>query len=400
MGSACWRDKAAIRSLAVAPFVNLTGDSSQLFLTQGITDQLITGLAQIGNLKVIRLRDQTADLMLAHERGIDIEVVLGGSLQRAGQEVRITARSTPRPPVDHLGSSYTGQLPDILNLQDSVVRAVADTLRVSLSSRDSTRLSTARRQLDPAAYEAYVRGVYFLEKVTGADFRKAIGYFQQAIDAEPFYAAAYNGISICYSELGYYALGSPEETFPRAQAAALKALEIDSTSAAAYASLARVQFLYSWDFAAAERSLRRAVALDSSSQVHATTPAWGVMNRRTPSLNRALQVELDPFSAQPGAAAALLRPVATKRSRRPGGRSRLTPPSAGHYWLGMAYEQTRRLPEAIGSSRKPSGARARSRSMRRRWGTAHAAGQEAQARRISRELQLALDGSTSLSTLQ
>jgi serine/threonine-protein kinase len=345
----------SIRSLAVAPFGNLTGDSTQLYLAQGITDQLITGLAQIGALRVIRLRDERADLEMARDRGIEVDAILGGSLQRAGQEVRITAQINSATTGQAIWArSYAGQLRDILNLQDSVVRTVADTLRVSLSSRDSTRLGAAKRQINPDAYEAYVRGVYFLGKVSGADFRKAIGYFQQAIDAEPFYAAAYAGLADCYGELGYYALGTPEETFPKARLAALKALELDSTSSRAYAVLAKVQMLYSWDFAAADRHSRRAIALDPRSDlVHRHYGFFlAVMGRPAEAIAEArLSVELDPLSLLTLAAAA--RPYYNAR-RYPEAIAQAKRAleidstfSRAHYWLGMAYEQAARLPEAI-----------------------------------------------------
>ena len=345
----------SIRSLAVAPFGNLTGDSTQLYLAQGITDQLITGLAQIGAIKVIRLRDESADLEMARDHGIDIDAILAGSLQRVGQEVRITAQINSATTGQAIWArSYAGQLRDILNLQDSVVRAVADTLRVSLSSRDSTRLGAAKRQINPEAYEAYVRGVHFLGKVSGTDFRKAIGYFQQAIDAEPFYPDAYVGLANCYGELGYYALGTPDETFPKSRVAALKALEMDSTSGRAYAALARVQMLYSWDFAAADRHHRRAIALDP--RFAGGHGGYGhflaVMNRPAEAIAEArLAVELDPLSLLTQAAAA--RPYYNAR-RYPEAIAQAKRAleidstfSRAHYWLGMAYEQTARLPEAI-----------------------------------------------------
>ncbi len=345
----------SIRSLAVAPFVNLTGDSTQLYLTQGITDQVITGLAQIGALKVIRLRDERADLELARDRGIDIDAVLAGSLQRVGQEVRIAAQINSATTGQAIWArSYAGQLLDILNLQDSVVRAVADTLRVSMSSRDSARLGAAKRPINPEAYEAYVRGVYFRGKVSGADFRRAIGYFQQAIDAEPFYAAAYAGLANCYAELGYYTLGTPEETFPKARAAALQALEIDSASAVAYSVLGRFHQFYSWDFAAADRNYRRAIALDPrSAGAHGGYGNFlAVMNRPSEAIAEArLQAELDPLSLLGQAAAA--RPYYNARRYA----EAITQAkraleidstfSRAHYWLGMAYEQTARLSEAI-----------------------------------------------------
>ena len=133
--------------------------------------------------------------------------MLAGSFQRAGDEVRITAQMTLASTERAIWArSYTGQLRDILNLQDSVVRAVADTIRVSLTPRDSSRLSAAKKQIDPAAYEAYLRGVSSYGRSTGAEFRKAIGFFREAIRLEPTYALAYIGLSSCYTELGYFAL--------------------------------------------------------------------------------------------------------------------------------------------------------------------------------------------------
>jgi serine/threonine-protein kinase len=349
--------EGSIRSLAVTPFGNLTGDPTQLYLAQGITDQLITGLAQVGALKVIRLRNEDADLEMARDRGIEIDVILAGSLQRVGQEVRITAQiNSATTGLAIWARSYTGELRNILNLQDSVVRAVADTLRVSLSPRDSTRLGAPKRQINPEAYEAYVRGVYFLGKVNGRDFRKAIGFFQQAIDAEPFYPAAYVGLAQCYSELGYYTLGTPEETFTKAEVAARKALELDSTFGQAYGALARVQMLYSWEFAASERHFRRAIALTPGSSGlggHAGYAFFlAVMNRPDEAIAEARRaVEADPLSLLTQAAAA--RPFYNAR-RYPEAIAQAKRAleldstfSRAHYWLGMSYEQTARFPEAI-----------------------------------------------------
>ena len=210
------------------------------------------------------------------------------------------------------------------------------------------------REINPTAYEAYVRGLHFLGKVSAADFRKAIGYFQQAIDVEPFYAAAYAGLSECYGELGYYGLETPEETFPKARSAALKALEIDSIYGQAYASLARVDHFYSWDFPTADRHFRHAIALDPhSARIRVNYGAFlAVMNRPAEAIAQAqLWVELDPLSLLGQAAAA--RPYYNARRYREAiaqARRALEIDSTfsrAHYWLGMSYEQTARLPEAI-----------------------------------------------------
>jgi tetratricopeptide (TPR) repeat protein len=141
----------------------------------------------------------------------------------------------------------------------------------------------------PAACEAYIRGTYLLGKVTEADFRRAIGSFQQAIDIDPTYAAAYYRLAECYGEVGYDALGSPNETFPKARAAALRALELDSTRAEAHASLGRVEFLYTWDFATADREYQRAIELNPKSariRQNTTSTSQGWVGKPNPSPTR------------------------------------------------------------------------------------------------------------------
>jgi len=344
----------SIRSLAVAPLENLTGDSAQTYLTQGITDQLIANLAQIASLTVIKLPPQRGDRTpadMARERGVDIDAVLAGSFQRAGDEVRITAQITWATTGRAIWArSYAGQLRDILSLQDSAVRAVADTLRVSLTPRDSSRLSAVKQQIDPAAYEAYLRGVASMGRVTGRDFRNAIGYFREAIRLEPAYALAYSGLAFCYSELGYYALEAPEETFPKARSAAEAAVEFDSTLFSAYATLGRVDYLYSWDFAAAERNYRRSTELGPRPGMD---PGYlAAMKRNTEAIAAARRaIELSPLSLLAQAVAARPYYMARRYPEAIAQAQRVLRDdstfSRAHFWLGLAYEQTDRLPEAI-----------------------------------------------------
>ena len=344
----------AIRLLGVTPFGNLTGDSSQMYLAQGITDQLITGLAQLGALKVIRLRDGAADLAVARDRGIDVSAVLGGSLQRVGEQVRITAQiNSAQTGLAIWARSYTGQLRDILNLQDSVVRAVADTIRVSLTPQDSSRLSVAKKQIDPAAYEAYLRGVSAYGQATGVEFRKAIGLFREAIALEPTYGLAYAGLASCYTELGYFALEAPQETFPKARAAAERALELDSSLAQAYANLARIDYIYTWDFPAADRNFRRAVELNPSGAVHLMYETYlAAMKRSEEAIAEGKRaIDLDPLYTLYRAAAA--RPYYNAR-RYPEAITQAKQAladdstfSRARFWLGLAYEQTAKLPDAI-----------------------------------------------------
>ena len=348
----------SIRSLAVAPLENLTGDSAQTYLAQGVTDQLIANLAQIASLTVIKLpprRGDRAPADFARERGVDIDAVLAGSFQRAGDEVRITAQMTLATTERAIWArSYTGQLRDILNLQDSVVRAVADTIRVSLTPRDSSRLSEAKKQIDPAAYEAYLRGVSSYGRSTGAEFRKAIGFFREAIRLEPTYALAYIGLSSCYTELGYFALDKPEETFPKARFAAEKALELEPALGQAYANIGRIDYLYDWDFAAADRNFHRAVELSPrTAAVRLLYETYLSAMRRSEEaiVQGKRSIELDPLFILYRAAAA--RPYYNAR-RYPEAIAQAKQAladdstfSRARFWLGLSYEQGANLPEAI-----------------------------------------------------
>jgi len=357
-GGALAASEGSIRSLAVAPLENLTGDSAQTYLAQGVTDQLIANLAQIASLAVIKLpprRGDQAPADLAREHGVSFDAILAGSLQRAGDEVRITAQITSARTSQAIWArSYSGLLRDILILQDSVVRSVADTIQVSLTPRDSSRLSAATKQIDPAAYEDYLRGVASAGRVTGADLRKAIGYFREAIDREPSYALAYAGLAHCYSELGYYALEAPEETFPKARAAAEQAMEFDSTLATVFANLARVDYLYTWDFAAADRNFRRAIEIDPRSYLSLLNyfGYLSAMGRHSEAIADARRtVELNPLSLLIQAAAARPYYMAHRYPEALAQAQRALKDDStftrAHFWVGLSFEQTGRLPEAI-----------------------------------------------------
>jgi serine/threonine-protein kinase len=345
-----------VRSLAVAPFTNLTGDSGQIYLSDGFTEQLVTRLTQIKALRVITLkRDRAAPSgkELADQLGID--ALLTGSLQRAGESVRVTIQLRSTTDDQAIWAhAYDGELRTILSLEDEVARSVTDRVQVAVTPEERTRITTSRPNVAPAAYEAYVRGAYYLGKVTEADFRRAIGYFQQAIDIDPAYAGAYYGLAECYGELGYYGLGSPAETFPKARAAALKAIELDSTLADAYSTLGKVEFLYTWNFAAAERAYERAGELNPNSsrfRLHYNFFLAGMGRQAESIANAKLSVELDPLSLLASAAAA--RPYYNARQYAEAvAQAQRTLAmdstfSRAHFWLGMSYEQLGRREDAI-----------------------------------------------------
>ena len=346
----------AIRVIAVAPFANLTGDSSQIYLSEGVTDQLITTLAQLGNLRVVPLKgDQARTPVKELSDRLGIEALLTGSLQRVGTALRITIQLNPTARDQPLWArSFDGELGSVLALQDQVARSVADRVHVELTPEQHARMSASQRPVDPAAYEAYLRGTYFLGKVTSPDFRRAIGYFQQAIERQPTYAMAYYGLAETYGEQGYYALGAPDATFPKARAAALKALELDPDLSDAHATLAKIEFLYSWDFAAAERESQRAIELAPKSARNRLQSSMllAAVGRRAESIAQAREmVTLDPLSLLLNAAAA--RPYynarqygdAVKQSQRTLEMDSTF--SRAHFWLGLSYKQLGRQADAV-----------------------------------------------------
>jgi serine/threonine-protein kinase len=347
---------SAVRSLAVAPLTNLTGDTSQAYVAEGVTSQLVTSLTQIGALRVVGLKDEHArwpEAELARVFGID--AVLGGSLQLVGDSVRIAVRlRSARTGEGMWAEQFDGTLPTILRLQDEVARAVASRVSVSLTPQEQQRLSSTRPTVNPAAYQAYVRGWHFVEKVSGADFRRAIGYFQQAIDADPTYAPAYVGLAQALEELGYYALEQPTIAYGRARAAGLKALDLDPLLGEAHASVAATEAAFGWDFDAAERGFRRAMELSPKyARGHFSygmlLTSLGRFDEAIAQMERAQ--ELDPLSLITMAAAA--RPYYNARRYDDAvAQARRTLDldstfSRAHYWLGMAYAQQGKARQAL-----------------------------------------------------
>jgi len=347
--------EASIRSLAVESFENLTGDSGQVYLALGITDQVETELGQIGSLRVIGVNEARGSAAIEVAKRLGMEAVLSGSLQRAGGTVRITARLKSTETGQAIWArSFDGDLTTILQLQADVARAVAERIRVSLTAGERSRIASSRPQVTPAAYEAYVRGAYFLDKATEASFQTAIGYFAKAIDADPAFAAAYAGMAECYSSLGYFGAMAPEMAFPKARAAAARALELDSTLAKAHRASAYQQLFGDWNFEGADRAYARAVALDSND-------AWAhwlrgmyltAMNRSTEaiaSVERAQQ--LDPLSLMVQSASARSYYNARRYQEavdQAKAALELDPTFArARFWLGMAAEQLGKPDEAI-----------------------------------------------------
>src|SRR5579872_5347927 len=267
-----------IRSLAVLPLDNLSGDASQSYFADGMTDELITDLAQISALRVI---SRTSVMVYKGARKplpqiareLNVDAVVEGTVLRSGDQVRITAQLIEASTDKHLWSqSYEGDLRDSLALQNTVARAIADQIRINLTPREQAALKNVK-VVNPQAYESYLNGRYFWNKRTADGLKVALAYFNQAIEEDPKYAQAYSGSADTYALLGdwQYAVITPKEAFPKAKAAAMKALELDSTLGEAHNSLAFVFDGYDWDFDAAGKEFRRAIELNPG---YATAHRW------------------------------------------------------------------------------------------------------------------------------
>src|SRR5579872_250012 len=269
---------AGIRSLAVLPLENLSGDASQNYFADGMTDELITDLAQIGALRVI---SRTSVMVYKGARKplpqiareLNVDAVVEGTVLRSGNQVRITAQLIDASTDKHLWSqSYEGELRDTLALQNSVASAIADQIRINLTPREQAALKNVK-VVNPQAYESFLKGRYFWNKRTADSLKVALAYFNQAIEEDPKYAQAYSGSADTYALLGdwQYAVMTPKEAFPKAKAAAMKALELDSTLGEAHNSLAFVLDGFDWDFDSAGKEFRQAIQLNPG---YATAHHW------------------------------------------------------------------------------------------------------------------------------
>ena len=267
-----------IRSIAVLPLENLSGDASQNYFADGMTDALITDLAQISALRVI---SRTSVMVYKGARKplpqiareLNVDAVVEGTVLRSGDQVRITAQLIEASTDKHIWSqSYEGELRDTLALQNRVAGAIADQIRINLTPREQAALKNVK-VVNPDAYESYLKGRYFWNKRTADGLKVALAYFKQAIDEDPKYAQAYSGLADTYALLGdwQYAVMTPKEAFPKAKAAAIKALESDSTLGEAHNSLAFVLEGFDWDFDSAGKEFQRAIELNPG---YATAHHW------------------------------------------------------------------------------------------------------------------------------
>jgi TolB-like protein/DNA-binding winged helix-turn-helix (wHTH) protein len=265
-------DAGPIRSVAVLPMQNLSNDPNQEYFVDGMTDELITDLAQIRELKVVSktsiMQYKGTRIPLPEiGRELGVDAVVEGSVLRSGDRVRITAQLIRTATDRHIwAQAYDGDLKDVLSLQARVAEAITSQVKLNLTAEESGRLHRASA-VDPEAFDFYLRGRYAWNERNVAGFREAIEYFDQAIEKDPTLALAYSGLADCHTLLALYGDGMTNMT--AAQRAAEKALQLDGTLAEAHTSLAAVEILHGWDWQDAEREFHRAIELNPNyAQAH------------------------------------------------------------------------------------------------------------------------------------
>ena len=355
-----WRTAPTITSIAVLPLANLSGDPAQDYFSDGLTDELIIEAAKIGTLRVI---SRTSSMqykgthkslpVVAKELGVD--ALVEGSVVRMGDQVRVTAQLIDARDDRHIWSeSYERNVVDVLTLQSEVAQRIADQLRVKLTSEQHASLARVHR-VDARSLEAYLKGSLFLNQGMGS-LDKSVEYFSEAIQLDPANAQAYSGLSQSYLMIGIFGLRPSKEIYPKARAAAMKAIEIDPTTADAHGVLAEIATGYDRDWAVAELEYKRALQLNpSSSAIHTWYADYlSLMGRHDEAIAELHRShELDPVSIVSEAFFGFLYYRARRYDEAIAVCQKaleLVPKYPNANWfMALALEKEGRLPEAIAS---------------------------------------------------
>ncbi len=298
------RSKVAIESIAVLPFENQNRDPNIDYLSDGLTDTIINSLTQLPNLKVIARSSvfrykgtQTDPIAVANELGV--RAIVTGRIKQRGDSLTVGAELIDAREDKQLwGEQYERKISELMVVQRDIAQEITGNLRLKLSSVEQGRMS--KHYTDNAeAYRLYLNGRFYWNKRTGEALKKSIEYFTRATEKDPNYALAYAGLADAYLLLPPYSAGSPQDSFPKAKAAAKKAIELDETLAEAHTSLAQALY-FDWDFADADKEFQRAIRLNPN---YATAHHWygfgplGGMQRFDDAITELKRAqELDPLS--------------------------------------------------------------------------------------------------------
>jgi TolB-like protein/Tfp pilus assembly protein PilF len=353
------------KSIAVLPFDNLSRDPDNAYFAEGVQDEILTRLAKVADLKVIsrtstqRFKSAPSDLReIAKQLGVTN--ILEGSVQKANDQVRVNVQLINALTDAHLWAEiYDRKLTDIFAVESDIAKTITDTLQAKLTGSEKQMIA-AQPTSDTAAYELYLKGRFFWNKRTGADLKRAIDYFNQAIAKDPNYALAYAGLADSYTLLSVFSAASPQDSIPQARVAAKKALELDNTLAEAHASSGRILSGYDYDFERAIAEFERAIQLNPN---YATSYHWisngpltarGEFDRAITEGKRA--VELDPLSMVDNADLGQIYFYARRYDEaisQVGKAIEIDPHSyLAHYYLGQIYQLQGHLTEAIAEYQK------------------------------------------------
>lgn len=354
-----------IRSIAVLPLANLSGDPSEEFFADGMTDQLITDLAQIGSLRVISrtsvMQYKAAKKALPEiARELNVDAIVEGSVVRSGPRVRVTAQLVQARTDQHLwADTYDRDLGDILKLQGEVADAIAQQVRAQLTATQQSQLRQ-NSAVNPAAYDAYLRGrIVFVNGFFNPEaLHKAQSYFEASLQQDPNFALPYAGMADSYVYLAFVGAMPRDQAYRSAEAMVAKALQLDETIGEAHDTLGLLASSFDWDWNAADREFNRAIALAPSySCAHEDRAMFlALVGRRADALAEIKQIDqLDFGSIAAGVESYTYfemrdYPALIDASRR----ALLLDPNdwSEHYRLGAGYEGTGKLPDAISEYQK------------------------------------------------
>lgn len=394
------KPKGRIKSLAVLPFANVGGDAEMDYLSEGITETLISSLSHLPKLRVMarstvfRYKPDSDPQQVGRE--LDVAVVLTGRIVPRGETLTVQAELVDAGTGWRLwGDRYQRTMADVLEVQEQIAHEIGEKLSLTLSpaqKKQLVRSHAANRE----AYETYLKGRYYWNKAGIPNIQRALEYFESAIAKDPAYAPAYAGMSDCYAALGMdkYGALSPVEAFPKAKAAALKALEIDEKLVEGHTSLGFVCQL-SWEWSAAEEALRKAIRGNPNyAQAHEIygfyLAAVGRFDEAVEEMTRAQ--ELDPLSLNMLASfgwvymAARRYGEAIEQCRRA---LELDPNFVqAHLWLGLSQTEDGMASEAIATFQNAAAITNRNATILGGLGTAHVrAGEAGEAQKILEELE-------------
>jgi eukaryotic-like serine/threonine-protein kinase len=295
------RSAPVAKAVAVLPLANMSADPENEYFSDGMTEEIIGALSKVPGLQVasrtscFSFKGKEVDIRQVGEK-LGVASVLTGSVRKVGNRIRITTQLVNAESGYHLWSeTYDRQLEDVFAIQDEISRAIVEALKIRLAG-EAAQVAAPTKNLE--AYTLYLKGRFFANRVTEAGLRKGLEFFQHALLLDPGYAQAYAGIADCWCNLADDWV-APEDAYPRAKAAATRALQREADLAEAITSIGKVLCWHEWDFAAAEEQLERAVALSPNyAEAHfvlgTALPAVGRLGDAVDELKKALA--LDPLS--------------------------------------------------------------------------------------------------------